>query len=170
LVPIFYIVMPQSEHYIQTVRFTFAFHRAELVGKHSSLQKSIPRRRDCLIGAFFNGVFLLALALSIFLQSLERFVHVERIEKPFSVLVIGCIGLTLNIISALVIHGTLFLALDTQLCWWVDIPDHHGHGGHNNSHQTPLIVPESNTDSPDHIVRFFPRDLHFHVLLHRKIN
>jgi len=116
LVPIFCIVTPQSENYFQTVRFTFAFHRAELVGKHSSLPMSIPRRGNRLIGAFFNGVFLLALALSIFLQSLERFVHVERIEKPFSVLVIGCIGLTLNIISALVIHGILFLVLDIQLC------------------------------------------------------
>ena len=116
LVPIFCIVMPQSEHCIQTVRFTFAFHRAELVGKHLSHSKSIPRRRNCFTGAFFNGVFLLALALSIFLQSLERFVHVERIEKPFSVLVIGCIGLMLNIISALVIHGELLLVLDTQLC------------------------------------------------------
>ncbi|KAF8159476.1 CDF zinc transporter [Crassisporium funariophilum] len=75
-----------------THSFTYAFHRAELVG------------------AFFNGVFLLALALSICLQSIERFVHVEVVNSPKLVLIIGCIGLTLNIISALVIH------------------DHHGHG------------------------------------------
>ncbi|PFH51798.1 hypothetical protein AMATHDRAFT_141652 [Amanita thiersii Skay4041] len=80
-----------------TVNFTYAFHRAELVG------------------AFFNGVFLLALALSIFLQSIERFVHVEVIEKPLLVLIIGCIGLSLNIVSALVVH------------------DHAGHG-HGHSH------------------------------------
>lgn len=58
-----------------------------------------------LIGAFFNGVFLLALALSICLQSMERFVHVEVVTSPKLVLIIGCIGLGLNIISAIVVHG-----------------------------------------------------------------
>ncbi|CAK5283153.1 unnamed protein product [Mycena citricolor] len=84
-----------------TVGFTYAFHRAELVG------------------AFFNGVFLLALALSIFLQSLERFVHIEAVENPVQVMIIGCVGLCLNIISVLVVH------------------DHGGHGGHSHSHSGP---------------------------------
>ncbi|KAF5362303.1 hypothetical protein D9756_002327 [Leucocoprinus leucothites] len=91
-----------------TVKFTFAFHRAELVG------------------AFFNGVFLLALALSIFLQSIERFLHVEAIEEPFLVLIIGCVGLTLNIISAFVIH------------------DHHGHGGHGHGQSIPITTSDPN--------------------------
>lgn len=56
-------------------------------------------------GAFFNGVFLLALALSILLQSIERFVHVETVESPKLVLIIGSVGLLLNITSALVVHG-----------------------------------------------------------------
>lgn len=80
-----------------THQFTYAFHRAELVG------------------AFFNGVFLLALALSILLQSIERFVHVEPIDSPISILIVGCVGFGLNCISALVVH------------------DHHGHG-HSHSH------------------------------------
>ncbi|TFK29694.1 CDF zinc transporter [Coprinopsis marcescibilis] len=75
-----------------THEYTFAFHRAELVG------------------AFFNGVFLLALALSIFLQSIERFVHVEEVSDPKLILIVGCVGLALNLISVLVVH------------------DHHGHG------------------------------------------
>ncbi|KJA28049.1 hypothetical protein HYPSUDRAFT_178199 [Hypholoma sublateritium FD-334 SS-4] len=84
-----------------TQSFTYAFHRAELVG------------------AFFNGVFLLALALSIFLQSIERFVHVQSVDSPKLVLIIGSIGLLLNITSALVVH------------------DHHGHGhGHDHGHGT----------------------------------
>jgi zinc transporter 1 len=57
------------------------------------------------VGAFFNGVFLLALAMSIFLQSMERFVHVEVVTSPKLVLIIGCIGLALNIISAITVHG-----------------------------------------------------------------
>ncbi|KAF8967604.1 CDF zinc transporter [Flammula alnicola] len=87
-----------------THSFTYAFHRAELVG------------------AFFNGVFLLALALSICLQSMERFVHVEVVDSPKLVLIIGCIGLALNIFSAIVVH------------------DHHGHG---HSHSAATFTPES---------------------------
>jgi len=66
--------------------FTYAFHRAELVG------------------AFFNGVFLLALALSIFLQSLERIIQIEPVQDPEDVLIVGCVGLALNILSVLFVH------------------------------------------------------------------
>jgi solute carrier family 30 (zinc transporter), member 1 len=34
-------------------------------------------QRAQLLGAFFNGVFLLALGVSIFLQSLERFITLQ---------------------------------------------------------------------------------------------
>ncbi|CAA7265131.1 unnamed protein product [Cyclocybe aegerita] len=88
--------------------FTYAFHRAELVG------------------AFFNGVFLLALALSIFLQSIERFVHVEEVSTPKLILIIGCIGLGLNVVSAIVIH------------------DHHGHA-HNPTFQAESLENEVNS-------------------------
>ena len=35
-------------------------------------------QRARVLGAFFNGVFLLALAVSIFLQAVERFIHIQR--------------------------------------------------------------------------------------------
>jgi Co/Zn/Cd efflux system component len=35
-------------------------------------------QRASLLGAFFNGTFLLALGVSIFLQSVERFVSLQR--------------------------------------------------------------------------------------------
>lgn len=35
-------------------------------------------QRAKLLGAFFNGVFLLALGISILLQSIERFITIER--------------------------------------------------------------------------------------------
>lgn len=74
-----------------------------------------------MLGAFFNGVFLLALGLSIFLQSIERFISLQSmsyppaclqyltcpaINNPMLVVVIGAVGLTLNIISILFLHGT----------------------------------------------------------------
>lgn len=39
-------------------------------------------QRARLLGAFFNGVFLLALGISIFLQSIERFVSLQRQLLP----------------------------------------------------------------------------------------
>jgi len=47
----------------------------------------------------------LALALSIFLQAIERFVDVQSVDKPVFVLVVGCVGLTLNVVSAIIILG-----------------------------------------------------------------
>ncbi|ODH48535.1 hypothetical protein GX48_05297 [Paracoccidioides brasiliensis] len=61
-------------------------------------------QRSQLLGAFFNGVFLLALGVSILLQSIERFISLEKVDKPELVLIIGCVGLTLNIISASFLH------------------------------------------------------------------
>ncbi|KAJ6518892.1 CDF zinc transporter [Mycena sanguinolenta] len=92
-----------------TVGFTYAFHRAELVG------------------AFFNGVFLLALALSIFLQSIERFINIETVNTPEQVMIIGCIGLCLNIVSVLVVHE---------------------HGGHSHSHSHSHGAPAASTADP----------------------
>ncbi|KAF2197989.1 cation efflux protein [Delitschia confertaspora ATCC 74209] len=63
--------------------------------------------RAQLLGAFFNGAFLLALGLSIALQSVERFISIQRIEQPKTVLIVGCVGLTLNIISAAFLHGKI---------------------------------------------------------------
>ncbi|KIY51832.1 CDF zinc transporter [Fistulina hepatica ATCC 64428] len=95
---------------LQKSGFTFAFHRAELVG------------------AFFNGVFLLALALSIALQSIGRFINIETIKTPVLVLIIGCVGLSLNVLSVLVVH------------------DHHGHdhggSGHERSVQDADVISE----------------------------
>ncbi|WRT68133.1 uncharacterized protein IL334_005108 [Kwoniella shivajii] len=66
--------------------YTFAYRRAEIVG------------------AFFNASFLIALALSIFLQSLERFINVQDVDHPLWVMIVGCCGLALNVISILVVH------------------------------------------------------------------
>jgi zinc transporter 1 len=60
--------------------------------------------RASLLGAFFNGSFLLALGISIALQSIERFISIEPVQNPKLVLIVGCVGLFLNIISALFLH------------------------------------------------------------------
>ncbi|KAI0128140.1 cation efflux protein [Hypoxylon sp. NC0597] len=92
--------------------------------------------RAQLLGAFFNGVFLLALGISIFLQSIERFISIERIENPKLVLIMGCVGLALNIISATLLH------------------EHHGHdhghGGHGHGHSHTHTEDDSHVENHGH--------------------
>ncbi|RYO93859.1 hypothetical protein DL764_007910 [Monosporascus ibericus] len=79
---------------------------AIVVSEHANSPQdfSFGWARAQLLGAFFNGVFLLALGVSIFIQSIERFIFIEHIGDPKLVLIMGCVGLTLNIISATILH------------------------------------------------------------------
>ncbi|KAI3397775.1 hypothetical protein diail_10428 [Diaporthe ilicicola] len=101
----------------------------------SPAELSFGWQRARLLGAFFNGVFLLALGISIFLQSIERFISIERIEDPRLVMIIGCVGLGLNIISAAFVH------------------EHHGHDhshGHSHGHDHGDEHNHSHEHSHDH--------------------
>ncbi|KAF2438442.1 cation efflux protein [Karstenula rhodostoma CBS 690.94] len=93
-----------------------------LVAVHMQERKDAPVAlsfgwaRASLLGAFFNGAFLLALGLSILLQSIERFIDIKEVEKPKIVLIVGSVGLALNLISGIFLHE-------------------HDHGdGHGHSH------------------------------------
>ena len=81
---------------------TFGFARAEVVG------------------ALVNAVFLLALCFSITVQALKRFVKPEPIKDPKMILIVGGVGLFINIIG-LVIFGH----------------SHGGEEGHGHSHGQP---------------------------------
>ncbi|CAG7560206.1 unnamed protein product [Fusarium equiseti] len=78
-------------------------------------------QRATILGAFFNGVFLLALGVSIMVQAIERFVNITRdnvhVEEPKWILIVGSAGLALNILVLSFLHEH----------------DHdHGHHGHGN--------------------------------------
>ncbi|KAL5595813.1 hypothetical protein FOVSG1_009502 [Fusarium oxysporum f. sp. vasinfectum] len=60
--------------------------------------------RATILGAFFNGVFLLALGISILVQAVERFVHLTRVQQPFLIMIVGCVGLALNILVLSFLH------------------------------------------------------------------
>ncbi|KAJ5486274.1 hypothetical protein N7530_000574 [Penicillium desertorum] len=100
-------------------------------------------QRAQLLGAFFNGVLLLGLGISIFLQSIERFIALQHVHNPKMMFAIGCVGLGLNIISVAFLHE-------------------HGHG-HEHSHghslsptiETPVLhlgeeCHDSSTKHDDH--------------------
>ncbi|KAK1594205.1 cation diffusion facilitator family transporter [Colletotrichum navitas] len=61
-------------------------------------------KRAQILGAFFNGVFLLALGVSILLQAVERFVNLTHVDDPVLLLIMGCIGLGLNVLVMGFLH------------------------------------------------------------------
>ncbi|KAI9732414.1 MAG: hypothetical protein M1834_001622 [Cirrosporium novae-zelandiae] len=69
-----------------SARYTYGWQRAET------------------LGALFNGVFLVALCLSIFLDAIQRFVEPQEIKNPMIVLVVGCFGLASNLVGLLLFH------------------------------------------------------------------
>ncbi|UZJ56223.1 hypothetical protein CBS101457_005543 [Exobasidium rhododendri] len=74
-------------------------------------------QRAEVLGALINGVFLLALCFSIFMEALERLFNVTEVSNPMLVVIVGSLGLASNIVGLFLFH------------------DHgHSHGGHSHSH------------------------------------
>ncbi|XP_037076716.1 zinc transporter 1-like [Pollicipes pollicipes] len=74
-----------------------------------------------VLGALVNSVFLIALCFSIFVESLKRFYEVEKIHSPQMILVVGVLGLVVNVIG---------------LALFANHSHGHSHGGlsHGHSH------------------------------------
>lgn len=67
------------------------------------------------LGALVNGVFLVALCVTIFLDAIQRFVEPQEVSQPKLVLIVGCLGLASNILGLFLFH------------------EHgHSHGGHSH--------------------------------------
>ncbi|KAG0268910.1 hypothetical protein DFQ27_005350 [Actinomortierella ambigua] len=93
-------------------------------------------QRAELLGALYNGIFLLALCFSITMDALERFTNVEPINNPMLVLIVGSVGLGTNLLGLALFH------------------EHgHAHGGHGHSHghsHSKKQKPGSNTNGDEH--------------------
>lgn len=66
------------------------------------------------LGALVNGVFLVALCVTIFLEAIQRFVEKPTVSNPKLILIVGCLGLGSNILGLLLFHD-------------------HSHSGHGHS-------------------------------------
>ncbi|KAH0354387.1 cation diffusion facilitator family metal ion transporter, partial [Aureobasidium melanogenum] len=93
-------------HYLNDlIAFCVALVAAKLCDrKDAPASLAFGWERAKVLGAFFNGSFLIALGLSIFLQAIERFINIQVVEQPRNVLIMGCIGLLLNVICILMVH------------------------------------------------------------------
>lgn len=78
-----------------------------------------------VLGALINAVFLVALCFSITVESIKRFIDIEAIHNPEQVLIVGFIGLLVNVVG-------LFLLYDS--------------GGHGHSHGHAKLSQLSSVD------------------------
>ena len=75
-----------------------------------------------VVGALINAVFLFALCFSIAVESFKRFLAIEHIEDPELIMVVGGVGLAINLFG---------------MCLFGDVGHGHSHGGdegHGHSH------------------------------------
>ena len=53
-----------------------------------------------VVGALINAVFLVALCFSIFVDAMKRFVQMEEIKDAKLILIVGAVGLAINLVGA----------------------------------------------------------------------
>ncbi|KAG8780701.1 hypothetical protein FRC15_009339 [Serendipita sp. 397] len=98
-----------------------ALYAIKLANKSASTSLSYGWHRAEILAALINGVFLLALCFSIFMEAIERFFEVPEISNPKLVVIVGCFGLASNLLGLVMFHE-------------------HGHGhdhdhGHDHAHE-----------------------------------
>uniref|UniRef100_F1KXQ6 Zinc transporter 1 n=1 Tax=Ascaris suum TaxID=6253 RepID=F1KXQ6_ASCSU len=84
------------------------------MSERSSKKNTFGWVRAEVLGALINGVFLLALCFSIAIESLTRLVEPEKIKEPRHVLVVGSIGLLINLIGMFMFHSHSHSHADSQ--------------------------------------------------------
>jgi len=57
------------------------------------------------LGALINGVFLVALCVSIALEALGRIISPPEISNPKIIVIVGGLGLVSNIVGLFLFHG-----------------------------------------------------------------
>lgn len=75
------------------------------ISKWPSRKNTYGWVRAEILGALVNAVFLLALCFSILVESLKRLVTVEEIEQPILLLIVGSVGLLVNLVGLCLFHS-----------------------------------------------------------------
>lgn len=89
------------------------------ISKWQSEKNTYGWARAEVLGALVNSVFLIALCFTIFVEALQRLFHNEHIHDPNLMLIVGGLGLLINLIGLALFSGHAHS---------------HGGGGHGHSH------------------------------------
>ncbi|GJJ08869.1 hypothetical protein Clacol_003089 [Clathrus columnatus] len=81
-----------------------ALYAIKLSKSKASPQYSYGWHRAEIVAALINGVFLLALCFSIFMEAIERFFSTPEISTPKLVVIVGSLGLASNFLGLFLFH------------------------------------------------------------------
>ena len=71
-----------------------------------------------MVGALVNAVFLVALCFSIFVDAMKRFLEMEEIRNPKLILVVGSVGLTINLVREVMKTFPIYNDLFRLVCFY----------------------------------------------------
>ncbi|XP_033752632.1 zinc transporter 1-like isoform X2 [Pecten maximus] len=110
-------LVADSFHMLSDVVSLIVGFAAVRISKWTTEKNTYGWVRAEVLGAMINAVFLVALCFSILVEALKRLVDVEQIDDPKLMLIVGGLGLLVNIIGLILFH------------------EHgHSHGGGGHSH------------------------------------
>ncbi|KAF8587584.1 cation efflux protein [Ramaria rubella] len=81
-----------------------ALYAIKLTTSRADQQYSYGWHRAEIVAALVNGVFLVALCLSIFLEAIERFFNTSEVKNPKLVVIVGSWGLLSNFLGLILFH------------------------------------------------------------------
>lgn len=58
-----------------------------------------------VLGALVNAVFLVAICFSITIEACKRFIEMEPIHEPKLLVIVGVIGLLINVVGLVLLYG-----------------------------------------------------------------
>ncbi|KAL3079906.1 hypothetical protein niasHT_038423 [Heterodera trifolii] len=87
------------------IALCIAFGCLKIAERRKSSKNTFGWVRAEVLGALVNGVFLLALCFTIFIESIQRLLNPEPIKNPLHVLVVGLIGFFINLIGMIMFRG-----------------------------------------------------------------
>lgn len=64
-----------------------------------------------MLGALVNAVFLVALCFSITIEACKRFIEMEETHEPKLLVIVGVIGLLINVIGLFLLFGTDLMSI-----------------------------------------------------------
>ncbi|XP_072015707.1 proton-coupled zinc antiporter SLC30A1-like isoform X2 [Amphiura filiformis] len=117
-------LIADSFHMLSDIISLIVGFAAIKISKKTTSKNTFGWQRAEVLGALVNAVFLMALCFTIVVESVQRFIEIEEIDKPMLVLIVGGVGLLINGIGLCLLstHG---------------LGHGHSHGGsssHGHSH------------------------------------
>ncbi len=97
--------------------------------KKKTDQLSYGYKRAEILGGLFNSFFLISVVFFMIIEAIQRLIDPRDIEKPINVLIVGSIGLFINLLGLTIFHEHSHGHSHSN----------HSHSNHSHSHEEEII-------------------------------